>query len=88
MVVAFYNKGEIMSENLMEEFKKIEKQVETNKTEKVRLEERLKGLQEERNKLISELTKLGVKEEDLENTIAQLEKEITEELARCQNLLK
>ena len=76
-----------MSENLMDEFKKLEKQVEQNKTEKVRLEERLKGLTEERAKLIKELETLGVKEEDLESTIINLEKEITEELDKCKQLL-
>lgn len=74
--------------NLMDEFKKLEKQVESNKTEKVRLEERLKGLTEERAKLVKELETLGVKEEDLESTIASLETEIKEELIKCQELLK
>lgn len=77
-----------MSENLMDEFKKLEEQVNKNKTEKVRLEERLKGLTEERNKLVKELELLGVKEEDLETTISQLDKEIREELSKCQELLK
>ena len=77
-----------MSDSLMDEFKKLEEQVNKNKTEKVRLEERLKGLTEERNKLVKELELLGVKEEDLESTITQLDKEIREELSKCQELLK
>lgn len=76
-----------MSDNLLEQFKALEKQVETNKTEKVRLEERLKGLTEERTKLVAELDKLGVKEEDLDATINKLETEIKEELAKCKTLL-
>jgi Holliday junction resolvasome RuvABC DNA-binding subunit len=72
-----------MSENLLNEFKELEQQNEKNNTEKVRLEERIKTLQEEREVLLQELTKLGIKEQELENHINTLTTEIKDELEKC-----
>jgi chromosome segregation ATPase len=66
----------------------LEKKVQDNKVEVAKLEERKKNLSEEREKLLSELSKTEVKEADLEITIIDMEQELMKEIERLENELK
>lgn len=76
-----------MENSLLDRFKELEKKVDDNKIQKVRYEEQLKTLESEREKFLNELKTLGIKEEDLSDKIESLQKEINEELTKCQQIL-
>ena len=59
----------------------LEKRVNNLKEEKIRSEEKLKNLREQRDKIVSELTALGVSQESLGSTIGELTAKIEKELA-------
>lgn len=63
----------------------LEKKVQDNKLELAKLEERKKTLSEDREKLLSELSKTEVKEADLETTIIDMEQELMKEIERLEN---
>ena len=70
------------------EINKISKQIDSNKLEQAKLQERQKNLKEEKEKLIKELNVYEIKVENLEDEIAKLDGEITKGLSECQELLK
>lgn len=72
----------------LKELQIIEKQVQDDKIQKAKLEQKLEQLQEEYSKLLSELEVQGVKEEDLPQIITNLEMTIEEEIEQCKTLLK
>ena len=74
--------------NYIDEITKIQKQIDSNKLEKAKLEEREKGLKEEKEKLIADLTVYEIKEDDLEGEIAKLDEEIQQELSKCKEIMK
>ena len=57
----------------IEKITTLEKQNSSNKIEKAKLEEREKGLKEEKQKILDSLKELGIKEEDLQSKIDELE---------------
>jgi len=71
-----------------EELQNIEKKVNESKIERAKLEERLAQLTKEETETLQELEKEGVKVEDLESTLNQLEFEIQEGLDRCKKILE
>jgi len=66
---------------------KIEKDNEEAKILKATLEERWKNLKEEKENILKELKGLDISIEDINDKIEELDKEIKEELAKCQNLI-
>lgn len=73
--------------DLEKQFKELEKRIEGNKLEEVRLKERINNLEEEETKLNNELKELGITSKDLVKEIEVKEKELKEELEKCQKLL-
>lgn len=74
--------------NYKERAEKLSKQIEDKKTEKVRLEERLKSLKEEETKLVSQMEEMGIENVDkLSESIKELETEIETELVKCEKIL-
>ena len=75
-------------DNYVEKITTLEKQSNENKIEQAKLKERLKTLKEDKDKLLAELKELGIEEEDLEDKINDLDKEIGEEIKKCEEILK
>lgn len=70
------------------ELETIEKQVNTQKEQKIKLTERLRNLKEDKQKILSELKEQNIAEEKLEETIEELEIEIQQKITEANNLLK
>lgn len=77
-----------MSNNYVEKINELEKTIQSNKLEQAKLTERAKSLNEEREKLLAELSKLGVEEPELENEIKKLEESISKQIKNCEDILK
>jgi len=73
--------------NYKEELEIIEKQVETQKIEKVKLEERKRKLTEDKSKILKELEALGIKEATLEEEVESLEIDLQKEIEKCKQVL-
>jgi chromosome segregation ATPase len=72
-----------------EQFDKLQEEINNKKLEKAKLEERLENLTKERTEIFNELKTLDIATpEDLKIEIGKLEKEINEELEKCQKSLK
>ncbi len=71
-----------------QELIQLERNINNKKLEQARLEERKKQLEEERNTIIKQLTEENINEEQLENTITELEIEIEEQINQCKQILK
>jgi len=69
------------------ELEDIEKQVETQKLEKVKLEERKRQLTEDKAKILKELEELGIAEEKLEETVEELEIKLQKGIVECRKTL-
>ena len=69
------------------ELETIESQVETQKTEKVKLLERKRQLTENKTKILKELEELGISEEKLEETVEELEIELQKGIEKCKQVL-
>lgn len=63
-----------------EKLNQLEKKVNGLKEEKIRTEEKLKNLREQKDKIIAELATLGVAPKDLDKVISELETKIYTEL--------
>ena len=74
--------------NYKQELDNIERKVNDNKTEKIKLEERKKHLQEEKNKIITELKEMKIEEGELENLILDSEVEIQTQIEKAKGILK
>lgn len=72
----------------LKELQIIEKQVQDAKISKAKLEQKLTQLVEEREKLLADLAIENVKQEDLTQTITNLETDIEESIEECKILLK
>ena len=70
-----------------EELSIIEKKIETEKTQKIRLEEQLKQLDKENKEISENIEQEGIEEKNLDSTIEELEIEIEEEIGKCQQIL-
>jgi len=66
----------------------IENNNQKNKIEKAKLEERLRQLTEEKTKILEEMTKLGVTEANIDETIENLSHDISDAISECQEALK
>ena len=69
------------------EFDNIEQRVKESREQKIKLEERQKNLQEQKEKILAELEKEGIKEEQLDDLIVELEMSIQENLDKFKELL-
>ncbi|GEA17777.1 hypothetical protein E306M_09800 [Moorella sp. E306M] len=63
-------------------------QIERGKMEKARAEANLESYTRQRDEIIAQLAELGVTPENLDAEIARLDQEITENLARAEELLR
>ena len=61
---------------------------QNNKDELIRLQEREKSLQEEKNKILEELKGLNIKENELENVIQAKESKLQIEIKRIETELQ
>jgi hypothetical protein len=66
----------------------LQKKVDESKLEQARLQERKKGLEEEKIKFITELKVYEIEEQDLDAEINKLEVSIQQELSKCLELMK
>lgn len=64
-----------------EKLNQLESKINSLKEEKIRTEERLKNLREQKNEVIKELAVFGVTPKNLSKVIDELETEISTELA-------
>jgi hypothetical protein len=64
------------------------KQIQDNKIQKAKLEEKKDNLDAEYKKLLTDLEAQGVKETDLEQTVTNLETDLLEGLAAVEESLK
>jgi predicted nucleic acid-binding Zn-ribbon protein len=69
------------------ELQSLEKQINEQQLQKARLEQKISTLNEERTKLLEELSKEGIKEEDLPQTIAGIEMELEASIEECKGIL-
>ena len=75
-------------DNYIEQITNLQKQVEQNKIEQAKLQEREKTLKEEYDKLLVELKVYNIAETDLDKEIIKLDEEIKKELNICSEMLK
>jgi len=75
-------------DNYIEKINNLQKKVEESKLEQARLQERKKGLEDEKTKLITELGVYEIEEKDLDAEINKLEVSIQQELNKCQEIMK
>lgn len=73
--------------NYKEELDNIEKKVNDNKTEKIKLTERQKHLQAEKDKIIAELKEMKIEEDELSDLILDLEVEIQTQIEKAKEVL-
>lgn len=73
--------------NYQEELEQIKEEVESKKSEKIRLEEKKKQLETEQQEIIEELASEGLTPEKLQEQIDILTKEIEEGITNCQEIL-
>lgn len=66
----------------------LEKQVNDNKLELAKLEERKNNLKKEKEKLLAELKELNINEEDLETVIIDAKEELDKLMEEAENELK
>lgn len=74
--------------NYKTELETIENQVNKQKTEKIKLEERLRNLKEDKTKILSELIQQNIAESKLEEIIDELEIEIQQKITEAEQLIK
>jgi len=74
--------------NFKDELNKIEEQINIYKEEKIRLEEQGKQLEKERQEILAQLKEEDVTEDTIRDKIHELEIELQEGIAKCQNILK
>jgi predicted nucleic acid-binding Zn-ribbon protein len=69
------------------ELSKLDRQIQEQTLQKAKLEQKISTLNEERTKLLAELEKEGIKEEDLEQTIANIEMELETAVEEAKGIL-
>lgn len=74
--------------NYKEELDNIEQQINKNKEENIRLEEQLRQANEEKKELLALLTVEDVTEENLDDTIMDLEQDLQQGISECKSLLE
>ena len=70
-----------------QELNNIEKKVNSNKEEKIKLQERKNRLELDKAEILKQLEVEGIKSEELENLILDLEVEIQQNLEKCKEIL-
>ena len=70
-----------------QELNNIEKKVNSNKEEKIKLQERKNRLELDKAEILKQLEEEGIKSEELENLILDLEVEIQQNLEKCKEIL-
>jgi len=68
-----------------EKLQELEKKVNNLKAEKIRAEEQLKHLRQQKDEVIDKLKQMGVNPNDLANYISQLEREINTQITSIEN---
>lgn len=74
-------------EDYKEKLDEIEQAIQEKKEEKIRLTTKKTQLEEQKTELLAELSGLDLTEEKLTEEINKLEKEIKEELSKCETIL-
>ncbi len=69
------------------QFDELQESINNKKLEKAKLEERLANLEKEEKQINEDLKELNVTTDELEGVIADLEKDIKEELEKCRKSL-
>ena len=73
--------------DFQKELNDLNKKIQDQTLQKAKLEQKLQTLNEERTKLLEELNKEGIKEEDLSQTIANLEMELETNIEEAKGIL-
>ncbi|MFA5048541.1 MAG: hypothetical protein WC516_05970 [Patescibacteria group bacterium] len=73
---------------IIDTIQNLEKTNNNNKLESAKLQERAKGLKEEKDKLLVSLKELGLKEEELVAKINDLETELNNRVAEIEKEIK
>lgn len=71
----------------LKQLEDLKAKAQKNKEEKIRLEQQLKGLEDQQNKINTELKELNVEPENLSSTIQEIEEKIEKELGEITELL-
>jgi predicted nucleic acid-binding Zn-ribbon protein len=74
--------------NYIDQINNLQKKVDESKLEQARLQERKKGLEDEKIKLVTELKVYEIEESKFDEEIKKLEESIQQELVKCQELMK
>ncbi len=69
------------------QFDELQESINNKKLEKAKLEERLANFEKEEKQINEDLKELNVTTDELEGVIADLEKDIKEELEKCRKSL-
>ena len=69
------------------QFDEIQETINNKKVEKAKLQERQENLLKEQKQILEDLKELDVTSDELEGVIADLEKDIKEELEKCNKTL-
>lgn len=73
--------------NYKEQFDELQETINSKKIEKAKFEERLQNLIKEEKQINEDLKELNVSKEELDSVLETLEKEIEQELGKCQKSL-
>ncbi|MHA1739463.1 MAG: hypothetical protein ACTSWD_12815 [Candidatus Heimdallarchaeota archaeon] len=66
----------------------LQNKVQSNKEESIRLEEKQKALKEDKNKILAELEKLSIPENELDTRIKMMEVELEDEIEKIEKELE
>ena len=69
------------------ELQSLDKQIQDQTLQKAKLEQKITTLNEERTKLLEELAKEGIAENDLEQFIGNLEMELETAIEECKGMI-
>jgi uncharacterized coiled-coil protein SlyX len=75
-------------DNYKEKLNLIKSKIEENKIEKAKLEERTHNLEEEKQEIMVALAEKELTIDKLSDKVAELKKEIEEQLEKCSDLLE
>ena len=73
--------------DFQKELQSLDRQIQEQTLQKAKLEQKISTLTEEKTKLLAELAKEGIKEEDLQQTIATMEMELETAIEECKGVL-
>lgn len=74
--------------NLIKKIEDLQNQVQSNKEELIKLNEREKNLKENKTKILEQLKEASIKEDELEETIEKMDESLQKQIADIEEKLK